>query len=238
VLTGLIHQRTASNYARRAQIGFVTLGVGATALAAFALRSPPPVDTPSLTVPSPISGRASGAGKTARGSEFDAVGIDKRIRQIANYPTLTEYSKGEDPPPPPPPPEDSVKFLGTLTEPTRRVALLRIGDHQRLLGPGESDGDVTVIDVNNDRVEITIKGSITQTLVKQARSGPTLNYVSASAPSPGTGAPMDGINPGGPVGPGGRGRRGAGRANLAGEDGATIAERAKARIRENAGENP
>ena len=232
MLTAALHQRTASTYARRAQVAFVTLGVGATALAAFALRTPQPVETPSLSIPLAKPGKTDGSGRLARADDFDPSAIDRRIRQIGNYPVPMVEASPEDPnitQVPVPVPEETVKFLGALTEPTRRVALLKIGDHQRLLGPGESDGDVTVVEVHDDRVEITLKGAVTQTLTKQARSGPTVTYVSASTASPGPGAfgnPGDAGNIAGMPTPGGRGRRGApGRNDPAAEEAAANAAR-------------
>ncbi len=235
MLTAALHQRTASTYARRAQVAFVTLGVGATALAAFALRTPQPVETPSLSIPVAKPGKTDGSGRLARAEEFDPSAIDRRIRQIGNYPVPVVEASPEDPnitQVPVPVPEETVKFLGALTEPTRRVALLKIGEHQRLLGPGESDGDVTVVEVHDDRVEITLKGSATQTLTKQARSGPTVTYVAASAASPNSGGfgmpgnPGDAGNIAGTPTPGGRGRRGnTGRPNPAADEAAANAAR-------------
>ncbi len=249
MLTGSLHQRTASRYARRAQIGFVTLGVGATALAAFALRTPEPVEPPVLTVA--VAGPVTPGDGARAPDEFDASAVDRRLRQIGNYPEpKSEEYEPDDEPEPTPADGGSVKFLGALKEPTRLVALLKFGERQRLLGPGESDGDVTVSAVHEDRADIMIKGVLPQTLKKQPRSGPTVTYVAGGegAPMPGGGNPGfagnagDGNSPAAP--PGGRGRRNANnRANPAGEDPSVItareaAERARAKLRESIGERP
>lgn len=231
-----LHQRMASTYAKRAQIGFVTLGVGATALAAYSLRTPAPVETPSLTLPAPAPGK-QGPGKLARAGTIDAAAVDKRMHQLANYPTAPETpttGPEETPPELPAATEESVKFLGALVEPTRRVALLKINDRQRLLGPGESEGDVSVVRVTDDHVDIMLKGSTSQTLTKQARSGPTVNQVAASPSAPAMGAEPP--PPSAPPLPGGRGKRGLG-ANRAGDDPAVAAEHAR-RAREAAGDRP
>jgi hypothetical protein len=241
VLTAPLHQRTASIYARRAQIGFVTLGIGATVLAAFALRSLPPVESPSLVIPAPGSGKNADSMKVSRGPEFDASAVARRMAQIANNPVALPKETPEEPRPDPEQPAhstDSVKFLGAIREPGRSFALLKIGERQRMLGVGETEGDVTVVEVNDDRVEITLKGAVSQTLTKQERTGSIINFVAgATSPNPG-GAPEVNI----PPGPGARAKRNLGaRGNLAGEDPSIIAAREaaeKARGRVPGGEKP
>jgi len=246
-LSASLHQRTASRYARRAQIGFVTLGVGATALAAYALRSPEPVESPSLVI------AFAGLTKSVPGKSgldgFDAGAVDHRMRQVGNYPVPNVYEPeegGEAPPPPPTDPE-GVKFLGALREPTRLVALLKFGERQRLLGPGESDGDVTVTAVHEDRAEISIKGVLTQTLSKQPRSGPTVTFVAGDPAGPAMGGSpgiMGNVPDPNGVAPIGRGRRNPNaRGAPAVEDPSIItardaAERARAKMRESIGERP
>ncbi len=94
-------------------------------------------------------------------------------------------------------PSIDLRYLGLVREPTRNLALLAMGQTQRILGegagatvgagPGQSPAEVRVVSILDDRVRVSVNG-VEREVMLAARSGPTITTAAAS-PAPSAAAP-------------------------------------------------
>jgi hypothetical protein len=101
-------------------------------------------------------------------------------------PDQVDPDGGFEPAPPSAPGTPDVKFLGAIAEPGRFVALLNINGKQKFLGPGESYGQVRVVECSATEVVVQFQDSSgtpggRETIGVSERSGPGWT---AAAPSP------------------------------------------------------
>lgn len=188
MLTTTLDHRTAHSYSRRSQVAFVVLGVAATALAAYALRTPQVGDQPPLTVPAPAGVKTGKTTPAPRAEHFDPAATASRFSLVSNNfvpkpPAYEEPTETGGEKPPPGPADTSIKFLGALIEPNRRVALIKVNERQHLMGPGDSLGDMTVVSVSDDSVEIRQGNGASETITKAARAGSPITFVNANTPT-------------------------------------------------------
>ncbi|MEO0482535.1 MAG: hypothetical protein AAF138_02845 [Planctomycetota bacterium] len=77
-----------------------------------------------------------------------------------------------------------IRYLGSIVEPGRRVALLTIDDRQRFLHEGRASGDVQLLEVGADFVRLDI-GGVERRLDRASRSADVVTEISASGAAPG-----------------------------------------------------
>lgn len=186
-----LNQSRARRYARRAQGAFLVVGTCALAAAVWGSRPRPVPEVEPLGT----------AVETPAGPEkhddhqpvsADAYGIAKRLNSIANPPKSENYVAPVDPDEGKvvTQSDQSIRFLGLLIEPNRRLALLKIGDRQRLLVAGESvplggeqTGTLRVVEVADTHV-IVETGGVQKRIEKSIAQGPAVTYLTGVAPSP------------------------------------------------------
>lgn len=191
----VLHREQALRLARLAQAACAVLIIAAVGIAAVGLpgvRGPGPADA---ELPSSQAAAAKPVVSTPPISEgVDFSGIAQRLASIDNAPrpatetpsesteTLTEPVAAADAP---------VKFLGSIIEPTRRIALLTINGRQRAVVAGQTvrygaeatAGELRLIAVEDSSVTIEDKLG-RRTIEKTARSGSAITTVAAAAPPP------------------------------------------------------
>lgn len=190
-------QETAAKFARRAQWLFALAGAGAVALAVLGTKPRPTESLPPLEIPAPTAAKPGGE-EASRSLAFDAKAIATRFDHLGNRPKpapKADETPGAETPVEHVPTADALKFLGVLREPGRLVALLKIGEKQRLLGPGEASGDIKVIEVTETHATVSENGA-QKKLELQARTGPAVTVLAAGGPA------ATGFNPGAPRGQG------------------------------------
>lgn len=197
MFTSSLDHRTAHSYSRRSQIAFVVLGIGAAALAAYALRTPQVAEQSPLQVPVSTGAKGGKSPSAPRSEHFDPSGTASRFSLVSNNfvpkppVDVPPPDEGGQQAPAGTPTDTSIKFLGALIEPNRRVALMKINDHQHLMGPGDSinpgpgstTGEITIVSVSDDSVEIKQGNGASQTITKAARASSSITFVNASTPT-------------------------------------------------------
>lgn len=194
-----LNQTRARRYAKRAQAAFLIVGAASLVVAIWGSRQGPSV------VVEPLGQAALPQIASATTDQVPSLGIDvhglaDRLGRIANNPILLDKTGTE-------PPlsqdesltgDDPVRFLGAVMEPTRRVALLKVGERQKLVGAGESfssgaeqGGLVKVSEVGDDYV-ILEDGSGSRRIEKSTRQGPSVTYLSGAVP-PSRGGPIPAV---------------------------------------------
>lgn len=185
-----LNQTAARRYAKRAQVAFLITGAAALLIAFRGTRatSAPAVEPLDSFTDAPAGSEKSDDRKAP---VVDAHAISARFKDIANapsqdkqeYPETQIDDKIEDPG------DQEIRFLGLVIEPRRRLALLKVGDRQRLVGAGESflaggegAGIVRVVEVADDHVTVeTASGE--KKIEKSLSNGPAVTYLSGTAPS-------------------------------------------------------
>lgn len=191
MIPALLHHTNASHAVRIAQFAAVGLTAAAAAVLTF---GPSARERPvaALTLPNPAPKPAPvGAEKPV--AHADAHGISLAMSQLGNSPKPEPKSAPTptDAAPTPVVSEESVRYLGSLTEPGRRLALLKINDHQRLLAPGERIEAIHIVEVGPDYAVIEdSKGQ--RKLTKGERQGSAVTYTAANT----LGAAPSTFNPG------------------------------------------
>ncbi|MCC6677957.1 MAG: hypothetical protein IT436_12505 [Phycisphaerales bacterium] len=204
----ILHRDKALQFARIAQAGCAVLLVAAIAIAAVGLPGAGGSSHHAADLPPSLAETAKPITITPPVSEgVDFSGIAQRLASIDNAPkpatetpTDTEITAGE----PAPAAEAPIKFLGSIIEPNRRVALLSVNGRQRAvvagqklkLGADASAGELLLVAVDDNAVTIEDKGG-RRTIQKTARSGSAITTVAATAPAVPTpdAPPQPGVDP-------------------------------------------
>lgn len=189
----LIHRSSAQRLARGWYAGALVVALAGGALWALevpGISAPADAEPPTVEPPAPLSQEQP----VAQPPDADAVmGTAERLelaRVPSNKPTPTP---SETPTPPPVAAGIAWKYLGSIIEPTRKIALVSINGAQRMLAEGrtiQQDGHTfKVVEVQPDSLVVEDNGQ-RLVLQKEARSGPLVSWVS---PTPG-GIVVDGMN--------------------------------------------
>lgn len=195
-----LNQTTARRFAKRAQAAFLVMGVLSLTVAVWGSRPRPTPAIEPLERPTPLPETSSKTGQ-ARPQVIDAHGLADRMGHIANPPIPTEKpadtTAEANVDPVPTPGDESVRFLGLLLEPNRTLALLKVGERQRLVAVGEDfalsgdqTGKVRVTEVTADHVTIETDSG-PRRIEKSARQGSSVTYLSGATP-PARGSPLPG----------------------------------------------
>jgi len=182
MVPALLHHTQASNAVRFAQLAAISLTAVVVAVLAFGPRSGErPV--PALTLADPGTKPVAPTVPEKPQHHADAKSIALALGQLGNSPKPSPKPETTSTPEPTPTPvasEESVRFLGALTEPGRRLALLKVNDRQRLLAPGEKIESITVIEVGPDFVVVEDSHG-QRRLTKGERQGPAVTFTTASS---------------------------------------------------------
>ncbi len=182
MIPSVLHHTQASSAVRAAQMTAVGLSVVAAALVVLGpsggeravpeLRMPEARVKPVLTQPE----------KPA--TLVDTRALADRFAQLGNSPKPkpVEPEPAPESGPAPVVAEDSVRYLGSLTEPGRRLALLKVSERQRLVAAGETIESLRVVEVGPD-FAIVEDGAGQRRLTKGERQGPAITYLSGGVPS-------------------------------------------------------
>jgi hypothetical protein len=88
------------------------------------------------------------------------------------------------------PGDPTIKYLGLVIEPNRRLALLKLGDRQRLVAtgdtltpPGEQPGVFRVAEIADDHVVLDTDAG-QKRIEKSLPQGPAVTYLSGSPATP------------------------------------------------------
>lgn len=191
MIPALLHHSRASRAVRIAQLA----AVGLTAVVAVVLVLGPrsgPRDVPPLTLPTPGTKPLAASTEAKPQERIDVPALADRFSQLGNSPKPeVKASPTEETKPEVVPTEESVRFLGVLTEPGRRLALLKVNDRQRLLGPGEKFEALRVVEVGLDFAIIEDDHG-PRRLTKGERQGAAVTYTGAGS----LGAAPNAFNPG------------------------------------------
>lgn len=179
MLPALLHHSQASAAARAAQFS----AVGLTAVVVAVLSFGPKADervVPALTLPQPGPKSLADSPEVKPLPHIDVPGVANRFGQLGNSPKPEpKPSPTEEPTAETPPTEESVRYLGSLSEPGRFLALLKVNDRQRLLAPGESFEAIRIVEVGAD-FAIVEDSRGPRRLTKGERQSAAVTYTSAS----------------------------------------------------------
>lgn len=186
-----LNQQQARKWARRAQLGFFLVAAAALAVAIPGMRPAPApaVDIIDVKQPAPGSGKAA---PRTYGAGVDSASVAARLMAIGNRPIPPEEPVAEEPNPTEVEPavQDEIRYLGSLMEPTRRLALIRMGDKQHIVSEGEAvtspadpSAKLTIISVSDEELVVR-DGSGERRLKKAPRDGASVTHVNGPAASP------------------------------------------------------
>lgn len=180
-----IHALTARRMSRAAQLGagvVVTLAAGLWAFQIPGMQVAPPE-------PEPVKPAPGGESTSSGGSSGSDAVTDGELKELA---IRLDSARKKAPPPEEKPKADESedvkvdtggwKYLGSIIEPDRRLALVSIAGKQRLLSPGSEVDGVLVVDVADDDVLVS-DDSGERLIPKESRpsEGGRVNWVAVAA---------------------------------------------------------
>lgn len=186
MVPALLHHTQAANAVRIAQLAAVSLTAVVVAVLVLGPKSGErPVPTLTLTDPN-VKSFTPPPEKPQYHADVKSMAL--ALGQLGNSPKPAPKPEATTPEvvPTPVASEESVRYLGSLTEPGRTLALLKVNDRQRLLAPGEKIESMTIIEVGRD-FAIVEDSQGQRRLTKGERQGPAVTYTTGnlgSAPNP------------------------------------------------------
>ncbi len=189
-----LSQREASNARRIAQIAAIA---GATlAVAALFLRLPGTGEKPAGPEPilwPEIAPPPDTQGEKRETSDMNAAAT--RLALVSNKPKPAAQPPdgGSETSNPDQPGSIEVKYLGAVLEPTRKIALLRVGDKQRMVAENKTisladGGTLQVVSVDAEGCVVR-DGQGERRIEKSARTASAVTTISDSANNPAAGMP-------------------------------------------------
>ncbi len=172
---------------------------GVLALFAGALWAvPTPLVSPEVSIPQPAAGASGEPGpEVARpiplaqldGSAIE--GVAERLNRVAGHADRVEL-------PQPTQPAEPValgawKYLGSIIEPARRMAIVSINGKQAVIPEGREHEGMTLVRVNRDRITVD-DGTRRLDIPKEARTGSSVAWVTPGTPGAGIGGNVNMMN--------------------------------------------
>lgn len=190
-----LSQREASNARRFAQVAAIA---GATlAVAALFLRLPGTGEKPAD--PEPIEWpeiKHSPEAQSDKRQTHDMNASATRLALVSNKPKTASHPPdgGSEISTPDQTGTIEVKYLGAVLEATRKIALLRVGDRQRMVAEGKTisladGGTLEVVSVDAEGCVIR-DGQGERRIEKSARTASAVTIITDAANSPASGAPI------------------------------------------------
>ncbi len=176
---GMLHRTRAKRRARMWQAGFAAAVLSAGALWAFEI----PGVTGPVTVAAPAAvpitdPSAGGAGdpvvRVVSLSGDDVTAMSEMLERTLGRPKAKETEPDE--PGVAPTTGPGWRYLGSIIDSRRRVALISVDGTQRMLAEGRTIGSTTLVSVQVDSIVID-DGSGHRELYKEERSGPLVTWV-------------------------------------------------------------
>ncbi len=171
------------------------VGVGVFAAGLWAVQSP--LTSPDVGIPPPATTEPAGPGGNAESEAASSAPDRQAIADAAGRFEVvfgrTPKVEGSEPPPVAPTIAALAgwKYLGSIVEPRRRVAIVSVNGKQAVLAEGRQYEGVTVVEVKPDALVVN-DGSKNTELSKQEKAGPSVAWVSPTGGGTGI-QPMSGI---------------------------------------------